>query len=105
MTCEKQTRSLHYFHTYAVRDRIDLSSFSDEQQIPNIKSIQLDNLLPSASDEKSMRANFSVLVSRVLVKHLPSIAKLGKHALERHITYQFSQEMAMKSEVVSYKLG
>jgi len=102
MTSEHQTKSLHYFHTYAVRDRIDLSCFSDDQEIPDIKSIQLDNLLPSACDEKSMFANFEVLVARVLVKHMPFFTKLGKLALEHHIQHEYSQEMAQKSEVVGF---
>lgn len=34
MTCAHQTRSLHYFHTYAVKDHIDLSHLSIEQPVP-----------------------------------------------------------------------
>ena len=33
MRSDHQTRSLHYFHTYAVRDRVDMSSYSDDIQI------------------------------------------------------------------------
>ena len=44
---ESATRSLHYFHTYAVFDRINLSGVSDN---PSSKPIQLQKLLPSLSD-------------------------------------------------------
>ena len=39
------THSLHYFHSYAVLDRIDLSGVSDE---PALKPININDLLPSS---------------------------------------------------------
>ena len=42
-----QTRSLHYFHTYAVRDRVDMSEFSNDVHIPDVSSINLKQLLPT----------------------------------------------------------
>jgi len=50
-----QTRSLHYFHTYSVRNRIDQPTFSDEVKIPNTSSIQVDNFLPTQFDEKVIK--------------------------------------------------
>ncbi len=47
MTIDSQTRSLHYFHVYGVRDRIDLSSYSNDRQVPDVSSIHLHNLLPT----------------------------------------------------------
>lgn len=55
MTCEHQTNSLHYFHTYAVKDMIDLSHFSDDPPNLDTESVQLDNLLPPSSNEKVIR--------------------------------------------------
>ena len=42
-----QTRSLHYFHTYAVRDRTDISSCSDVQAPQDLSKINLLDILPS----------------------------------------------------------
>ena len=42
MTSDFQTRSLHYFHAYAVRDRIDLSDYSNEQPVPDIGEINFE---------------------------------------------------------------
>lgn len=98
MTCDHQSRSLHYFHTYALRDRVDLSSFSIEAKVPD--TIQLDNLLPSSQDEEAIQKNFAILTARVLMKHMPFFAKFGK-GLDRHIRHEFSEEMSRKSEVVS----
>ena len=100
MRSDNQTRSLHYFHTYAVRDRVDISSQSNEKQIPDIDSVQLENLLPDSQDEKVLFSNFAELVGRTLKKYLPFFEKFGS-GMERHIAHEFSQEMARKSEVVN----
>ena len=47
MRFDSQTRSLHYFHTYAVRDRVDMSSFSNDMQIPDTSKTNLQDLLPT----------------------------------------------------------
>lgn len=74
MRSDHQTQSLHYFHTYAVRDRIDLSDFSNSSHLPDISSIQLTQLLPSEADIKAIYDNFSILVGRVLKKYIPFFA-------------------------------
>ena len=61
MRHDHQTRSLHYFHSYAVADRVDLSAFSNDVSTPDISVIQLDTLLPSSSDETTIRGNFAIL--------------------------------------------
>lgn len=99
MRSDHQTQSLHYFHTYAVRDRVDVSSYSSESKLPDIKSMQLDNLLPSLLDDKVLTHNFAVLVGRTLNKYMPFFSKFGK-GIDRHIVHEYSSEMAKKSEVV-----
>ena len=58
---DRMTRSLHYFHSYAVLDRIDLSGLSDHQEV---KEIDAYTLLPNSEDLKIMKNAFEVLVSR-----------------------------------------
>ena len=58
---DRMTRSLHYFHSYAVLDRIDLSGLSDHQEV---KEINAYTLLPNLEDLKTMKYAFEVLVSR-----------------------------------------
>ena len=59
---EMQTQSLHYFHCYAVRDRIDLSGYSDcPPQRPVIEST---TLLPSSCDITKVRQECETLVAR-----------------------------------------
>ena len=100
MRTDYQTRSLHYFHTYAVCDRVDMSQFSNDKPITDMADIDLRELLPTQADEDTLRENFAVLVARTLAKYMPFFAKFCK-GLERHIHHAFSHEMAQKSEVVS----
>lgn len=61
--------SIHYFHSYAVADRIDLSGTSETVlPLPSVDAEQLSiSLLPSTDDDESISNNFAILVSRVLV--------------------------------------
>ena len=58
---DRTTKSLHYFHTYALLDRIDLTRFSDQ---PSKKAITFGSLLPSTPDIVNLKGIFSILVSR-----------------------------------------
>ena len=100
MRIDHQTRSLHYVHKYAVRDRIDLSSFEDRPSLPDVKCINVQSILPTQADHSVIRKNFSVLVARVLVQSL-SFLEPFRNSLERHINHQFNAEMSQKSEIVS----
>ena len=80
MTSEHQTHSLHYFHTYAVRDRIDLSNVSSEQPIPKISEMKMEDLLLSNDDNLVLIENLAILIGRVLSKHMPFFRTgLGRH--------------------------
>ena len=103
MRSDCQTRSLHYFHTYAVRDRVDMSQFSNDVHIPDVSSIDLKQLLPTPTDEDKLRDNFAILVGRTLAKYMPFFSKFCAD-LEKHIPHEFSSEMSQKSEVVSSPL-
>ena len=99
MRSDHQTRSLHFFHTYAVHDRVNLSGLSNKAQLPNLSLVDLETLLPSTADNEAMLKNFSILIGRTLGKYMPFFARFG-HGIQRHIPHEFSTEMAKKSEVV-----
>ena len=103
MTMEHQTRSLHYFHTYAVKDRIDLSAFSDDVPTTNLDDMDLEKLLPSHHDEHMMTQNFTTLIGRCLVKNIPFFKKFDT-GIQKHIYHEYSEAMSAKSEVVRTKL-
>ena len=82
-----------------MQDRVDVSSRSSEERVPDIKSIQLDNILPSSGDKTALLSNFSVLIARYPRKVYALFSKFGKE-LERHILHEYSEEMRRKSNVV-----
>ena len=68
-----RNKSLHYFHSFAVANRVDFSCLSDVRpstcmNSPSKRAVQL---LPSKEDDKEMRTNFVTLVSRALVENIP----------------------------------
>ena len=100
MRIDNQTKSLHYYHSYAIRDRIDLTGVDDTSSLPDIKDVDVTQLLPSSEDEHAIRQNFSYLVARVLCKYMLFFKNYGK-GLEKHLQHEYSYEMSQKSEVVS----
>ena len=60
---DSTTRSLHYFHSYALLDRVDFSGQSDEPQSGNV---EFNTLLPSSDDIKKLKDYLVILTSRYL---------------------------------------
>ena len=58
-----QTVSHHYFHMYAVMDRVDLRASSD---LPPPGVIDVPKLVPSKDDELEMKRIFAILISRYI---------------------------------------
>ncbi len=71
MRSDHQTKSLHYFHSYAVLDQIDLSGVSDIVTIPKVSDVNLIDLLPTSRDDEALVSNYAVLMFRVLERHMP----------------------------------
>ena len=96
-------RSLHYFHFFAVKNRVDFILLPDvhpDTCLPS--STQMANaLLPSANDDKLLRDHFVVHVSRILSTYLPYFKFAFEDVVEWHMNHKYSSQMSQKSEVVS----
>ena len=101
---DQKTQSLHFFHYYAVQDRIDLSNVPDE---PNpclqkaVSDLDVATLLPSDSDHQAMIYNFGILVSRVLVEEIPFFSNTFDDVIMKHIQHPHIDAMNKKSKTVS----
>ncbi len=64
---DRKNESLHYFHSYAVQNRVNVSSLSDLMK-PNTSTPEniAQAIFPSKNDDKCLRQNIAVLISRVL---------------------------------------
>jgi len=59
---DHQTKSLHYFHTFAVIDRVDFSTLSDVT--PHYVKIDPATLLPEPEDLTALLKELQIIVSR-----------------------------------------
>ena len=95
-TFERQTKSIHYVNCYAVRDRVDLSSYSNT----NIRHVvPIESLLPLEDDRRSIMGNFVILAGRILCESIPALCQIP-HLATQHILHPHSKEMNSKSEIV-----
>ena len=99
---QHRTQSLHFFHSYAIRDRIDTSGLLDvhpQTCLPSPRQLA-ESLLPQVEDDYTIMSNFSVLISRVLTEHLQFFKTSFSDVVQHYITHDYDREMSLKSEVV-----
>ena len=107
MRLDRRNKSLHYFHLYAVENRVDFASLSDElpdnSKITNLRSVA-KSLLPTPANDEALKKNSSTLISRVLCKHVKFFKLSCEDMVKQHFQHRFYEEMSSKSVVVSLEL-
>lgn len=96
-TFERQTKSIHYVNSYAVRDRVDLSCCTAVTSRNTVVSI--DSLLPNDTDRKKIMNNFVILAGRILIESIPAFKEIPD-LVTKHTLHQHSEEMNSRSEIV-----
>lgn len=99
-TSESHTQSLHYFHSYAVKDRCDIEGLDDSVSLPVVEDVDVTKLLPTNEDLKCLQKNINILIARTVMKHCTFFQEKIQ-SLEHHIPHPFSKQMSQKSDVVS----
>jgi len=97
---ERKARDHHWFHLYAVRDRISGLDLPNDASIANIATVPLQTFLPSLTECLHLREEFVVLVSQVLVSRMAYFEPL-KSVVSEHIRHKHHSEVKTKSEIVS----
>ncbi len=100
---DHQNKSIHWFHLYALLDRISCLHLSDTPQ-KSLSSISNDVFLLAAKELGEIRKSMGILISRVLVKHMEVFDKMSS-LVTWHIQHEHSEEMAKKSVEVIYRCG
>lgn len=102
MRMDNQNKSLHYFNTYAAKDRPEFCKMdsTDNSSPTDIMSAPKSTFLPTMVDCKAVRDNYIVLVARVLTEYLTFLQPL-KQCVPSHVLHQYSSLMSEKSEIVS----
>ena len=101
MRLGSQTSSLHYFNTYAVKDRINFQHLSANATLVFKEDIDFKVFFPGTDDNAELVSNFETLVTRILVLHVPGLQHLSGE-VTHHIEHMYSKNMATKSIVVGY---
>ena len=99
-TKSDNNKSLHYFHAYAVKDRVVSEGLESTRPQKGIDEVEMQEILPTAEVQEYIISDLAHMIPRVIVQYL-SPYKLFRKAVQYHIPHPHSQEMAGKSEVVS----
>ena len=99
-TKSQNNKSLHYFHAYAVKDRVIPKGLSNQRPQKGIDEVEMQEILPTAEVQESILSDLCYIIPRVIAEYLLPY-KTFRKAVHYHIPHAHSQEMTEKSEVVS----
>lgn len=91
MRIDHQTQSLHYFHSFAVKDRVNFSSLPNTISLINPPDIDLQCFLPTADDQLVLEENLCVLISRMVVQYIPFFRRCTSK-VKQHIDHPYSRK-------------
>ena len=77
-TKSQTNKSLHYFHAYAVKDRVISKGLDNTRPQKSIDEVEMQEILPTAEVQESIISDLSKLIPRVIVAFLPPINHSGK---------------------------
>ena len=93
--------SVHYFHSYAVADRVNFWELGEEVYPTQLDKNQVAlSLLPTPEDDEALRSNLLSIISRILFENMKLFTISFDGVVEWHISHEFDEEMAKKSVVV-----
>ena len=74
-------QTMHFFHSYALQDRIDTSLMSDKLEHLCLPS-------PDVLADNMLNENFKILIARVLVQHMEFFQKSFQDIVCHHIAHK-----------------
>jgi len=96
---DHQSELQHMYSMLVVRSRVPSPPLDARSVVSDFGSLQPSDFLPTAEDIKAIKDNLVVLVSCILcqnMKHHSFILRV----VPAHITHQYSEEIAKKSDVI-----
>ena len=96
---DHQSHLKHMYSILVVKGRIPNPPASDQPfKPPPLTSLSCSTFLPNKDDIAAIKRNLTMLVSRILVKHVKALRCFSK-IVPKHIRHNLSDEMSEKSEV------
>ena len=101
---EHHNQSFHFFHSFAVLDRINFSKVPScfPHTCNNSPEQMALSLLPNVENDLHLISNVAVLISRILVAYMPFFGFAFSDCAIWHLQHAFYKQMSSKSEVVSF---
>ena len=97
--------SLHYFHSFAIINRIDFSNLSDDlpdnSTVTDLENVAL-SLQPTKLDDKILQKNIGTLISRILSNNMNFFKVCLEDLINWHVEHKYTPEMSQKSKVVCF---
>ena len=103
MRQDHQNLSIHWFHLYAVQDRVPCCHLEDGRSKKSLMSLTSDSFLPTSNELSEIRNCMGILISRVLVEHMAAFQGMSS-LLTWHIPHKHSKEMREKSIQVQFTI-
>lgn len=100
---ESQNKMMLWTNAYAVRHRVLCSDVTSGSTL-NARQMSISSFLPNSDDYAFLRQRMMTIVSRIVVHHIDFLRRSCAAALDSHISHQYSQQSALKSEMVKYLL-
>ena len=97
---KRKDKDHHWFQMYAVRDRVTGKDLPNDAPISDVAKIPLHTFLPSVKECNLVRAEFEVLIARVISEKMEYFHPL-KPVVPQHMKHKYSDSMRLKSEIVS----
>lgn len=98
MTKDRQNTDNHWISHYVTFDRVNTSGLNNSHPIGDLSEFEIFSYLVNDAEQAKLRSDYTVLVTRALVKFIPWLEPL-KDCLG-HTKHGHSSEMAKKSVVI-----
>ena len=99
-SANRDTESVHWFNLLCYKNRVSNWDLDDKDPIRPILDLPNSSFLPSFEEHAKLRADYIILVLRILVQNCEYFKQFSK-IVPGHIPHQFSKEMRKQSQVVS----
>ncbi|OWF36021.1 hypothetical protein KP79_PYT24444 [Mizuhopecten yessoensis] len=88
---------LNMVQRFAAKDRIPSENSFDEPSAEDIRDIPLYVYVPKAQEEDELRSELSVMVCRIMCRHIKCFKAV---VVDESIPHRYSRESAWKSDIV-----
>ena len=99
MRVDSQVQSLHYFHSYATKNRCEGIDLETIIPIGDIRNLPMSVFLPTQEECLAVRNNYVVLVSRIITDYLPAFSTFKK-CVPKHIPHKYAAVMSEQFQMV-----